>query len=357
MKQRLQKGSLLFIVTLFMAALSGCGKPYLSALDPAGEVARKQYDLMMWSVWIMVFVMVVVFAVFLTVLIRFRRKKGDESIPKQVSGNHKLEILWTIIPIVLLILIAIPTISQVFSLGDTKAMDKKKDAKQGALIVKVRASLYWWEFEYPGYGVVTSQELVVPTNQKVYFQVKASDVKHSFWIPSVGGKMDANTDNINKFWLEIDDQKAEDAGNVFYGKCAELCGPSHALMDFRVKAVPQDEFKAWISNMKNAKETKPASALAQEGQDVFKKSCISCHAVTPNDTRPEQARTAPNLATFGEREKVAGILDHDEANLKNWIKDPEKYKPGTKMPAFGDKLSDRQIDALAAYLMQMKAGE
>ncbi|GER68419.1 cytochrome c oxidase subunit 2 [Weizmannia acidilactici] len=357
MKWRLQKGSLLFIVTLVIAGLSGCGKPYLSALDPAGEVAREQYDLMMWSVWIMLFVMVVVFTIFVTVLIRFRRKKGDDSIPKQVAGNHKLEILWTIIPIVLLILIAIPTITNVFKLGDTKAMEKKKDGKHSPLVVKVRASLYWWEFEYPDYGVITSQELVVPTDQKIYFQVKASDVKHSFWIPSVGGKLDANTDNVNKFWLEIDHKKAEEAGNVFYGKCAELCGPSHSLMDFRVKAVSQSEFQNWINKMKNAKETKTTTALAQEGLDVFKKSCISCHAVTPNDTRPEQARTAPNLATFGEREKVAGILDHNEQNIKNWIKDPSKYKPGTKMPAFGNKLSDQEVDALAAYLMTLKAGK
>nr|WP_235801527.1 cytochrome c oxidase subunit II [Heyndrickxia acidiproducens] len=342
-------------VALSMAVLSGCGKPYLSALKPAGEVARKQYDLMMWSIWIMLFVMIVVLVIFVTVLIRFRRKKGDETLPKQVAGNHKLEILWTIIPVILLVLIAIPTITDVFKLGDTKAMEKKnKDGKHDALVVNVRASLYWWEFEYPDYGVVTSQELVVPTNQKVYFQVKASDVKHSFWIPSVGGKLDANTDNINKFWLEIDQKKAEEAGNVFYGKCAELCGPSHALMDFNVKAISSGDFQNWISQMKSAKKTQPATASAREGQKVFNKSCISCHAVTPSDTRPEQARTSPNLATFGERGKVAGILSYNEQNIENWIKNPSKYKPGTKMPAFGDQLSDKEVDALATYLMELK---
>ncbi len=86
-------------------------------------------------------------------------------------------------------------------------------------------------------GIVTSQDLVVPTNEKVYFNLKSMDVKHSFWIPAVGGKMDTNTDNVNKFWLEFDNTKANEAGNLFYGKCAELCGPSHALMDFKVKAI------------------------------------------------------------------------------------------------------------------------
>lgn len=84
--------------------------------------------------------------------------------------------------------------------------------------------MYWWEFEYPDYGIITSQDLVVPTDERVYFNLKASDVKHSFWIPAVGGKMDTNTDNTNQFFLTFDEKRAEEAGRLFYGKCAELCG-------------------------------------------------------------------------------------------------------------------------------------
>ena len=86
------------------------------------------------------------------------------------------------------------------------------------------------------YGVVTSQDLVVPTDEKVYFNLNASDVKHSFWVPAAGGKMDTNTDASISFILEFDSEKANEAKNLFYGKCAELCGPSHALMDFKVVA-------------------------------------------------------------------------------------------------------------------------
>ena len=197
----------------------------------------------------MVGVIIVVVVIFLYVIFKFRRK--DDKIPKQVEGSHKLEIIWTVIPILLLVVLAVPTVSATFNLADTSEMDKEDS---DALVVNVRASLYWWEFEYPNEKIVTSQDLVVPTDEKVYFNLKASDVKHSFWIPAVGGKIDTNTENINKFWLEFDSQKAAEAGNLFYGKCAELCGPSHALMDFKVKAVIRAEFDGWVGDMQSVTE-------------------------------------------------------------------------------------------------------
>jgi cytochrome c oxidase subunit II len=337
------------LLTMMTLILAGCGEPFLSTLKPAGEVAQIQYDLMLLSTAIMVGVIAVVTIIFIIVVTKFRRK--DDRIPKQVEGSHTLEIIWTVIPILLLLILTIPTVAATFKLADVSEMENKE---KDALVVNVRASLYWWEFEYPGLGVITSQELVVPTDQKVYFNLKASDVKHSFWIPAVGGKMDTNTDNINKFWLEFDSEKAIEAGNLFYGKCAELCGPSHALMDFKVKAMSQDEFKQWASAMQNYQEQQPASDLAQDGQEIFKQSCIGCHAVTPIDGRPEAARTAPNLATFGERSRIAGILDHSEKDLKEWLSNPEEYKPGNKMTNTYNALSPDQLDALSEYLMSLK---
>jgi cytochrome c oxidase subunit 2 len=292
--------------------------------------------------------------IFLIVVFRFRRK--DDKIPKQVEGSHKLEIIWTIIPIALLLILAIPTVYKTFQLSDVSAMDEKtEEGKNKALVVNVRANLYWWEFEYPNEGIVVGQELVVPTDEKVYFNLKASDVKHSFWIPSVGGKIDTNTENVNKFWLEFDSKKAKEAGNLFYGKCAELCGPSHGLMDFKVKAVSRAEFDKWVSDMQKVKEAeKPDTVLAQQGQEIFNQSCLGCHAVTPANTTPEAARLAPNLTNFGERSRIAGILDFNEENLKKWLKDPEKVKPGNKMSGTYNQLTDEQIDALTAYLMSLK---
>jgi cytochrome c oxidase subunit II len=351
--KRLTKWRLFSLFTMMTLILAGCGEPFLSTLTPAGEVAQIQYDLMLLSTAIMVGVIAVVTIIFIIVVTKFRRK--DDRIPKQVEGSHTLEIIWTTIPILLLLILAIPTVAATFKLADVTEMDQKnEEGKRDALVVNVRANVYWWEFEYPDLGIITGQELVVPTDQKVYFNLKASDVKHSFWIPAVGGKMDTNTDVVNKFWLEFDSKKANEAGNLFYGKCAELCGPSHALMDFKVKTLSKDEFKQWTTAMQNAEEVQPTSDLAQDGQEIFNKSCIGCHAVTPIDGRPEAARTAPNLATFGERSRIAGILDHNPDELKNWLANPETYKPGNKMTNTYNALSPEQLDALTEYLMSLK---
>jgi cytochrome c oxidase subunit II len=305
------------------------------------------------STWIMVGVIAVVTIIFVIVVMKFRRK--DDRIPKQVEGSHTLEIIWTTIPILLLLILAIPTVAATFKLADVTEMDQvNEEGKRDALVVNVRANLYWWEFEYPDLGIITGQELVVPTDQKVYFNLKASDVKHSFWIPAVGGKLDTNTDVVNKFWLEFDSEKAKEAGNLFYGKCAELCGPSHALMDFKVRAMSKDEFKQWTTAMKEAEEPEATTDLAQDGQEIFNQSCIGCHAVTPQDGRPEAVRTAPNLANFGERATIAGILEHTEDNLKKWLENPETYKPGNKMSNTYGKLTPEQLDALSEYLMNLK---
>lgn len=353
-------GRLSFLFLLLTLVLAGCGEPFLSTLKPAGEVAETQLTLLFISTSIMVLVILVVVIIYLIVLFRFRRKKGEENkIPKQVEGSHKLEIIWTVIPILLLLSLCVPTIAATFKLGDVKDMDKvDKDGNREALVVNVRANLYWWEFEYPDLGIITSQDLVVPTDEKVYFNLKASDVKHSFWVPAAGGKMDTNTDNENKFYLVFDKEKADEAGNLFYGKCAELCGPSHAYMDFKVKAVSHDEFNQWATAMqKNKEEVLPTSDLAKQGQEVFQaNNCIACHAVTANDARPETARTAPNLADFGNRTRVAGILEYNEENLKAWIQNPEKFKPGNQMYKEAN-LSEEELDALAEYLMGLKVQE
>ncbi|CAH2713398.1 Cytochrome c oxidase subunit 2 [Neobacillus rhizosphaerae] len=352
--KRLAKWRLISLFAILALVLSGCsGERFVSALRPAGEVADMQYDLMKLSTFVMVGVIVVVMIIFIIIFFRFRRK--DESIPKQVEGSHKLEIIWTVIPILLLLILAVPTVATTFHLADVSPMEKKNSK---VLTINVRSHLYWWDFEYPGQKLVTSQELVVPTNEKVYFNLKSMDIKHSFWIPAVGGKLDTNTDNINKFWLEFDDKRANEAGNLFYGKCAELCGPSHALMDFKVKAISRDKFDAWVTAMQGIKEPQKAQGdLAVQGQELFNQSCIGCHAVTSENKMPETARTAPNLTNFGDRSRVAGILDHNKEKLKEWISNPETYKPGNLMTGKYPKMSDQQLDALAEYLMGLKVQE
>lgn len=341
--------SLFSVMALFLA---GCGKPFLSTLQPVGEVADMQKSLILLSSAIMILVVVVVSIIFVYVVVKFRQRKGDkEIIPKQVEGSHKLEITWTVIPILLLLILAVPTVSYTFDLADVREMDKEES---DALVVNVTAHLYWWEFEYPEYGIVTSQDLYVPTDENVYFNLEASQVKHSFWIPSAGGKMDTNTDNTNRFWLNFDSKRVGQAENLFHGKCAELCGPSHALMDFKVKTMPREDFDQWVEKMKG-KEHAAETDLAQAGEEIFNQSCITCHAVGAD--AQADAGVAPNLTNFGDRTKIAGILDHTPEDLEKWLKNPEKVKPANLMTGTYGNLKQEEIDALVEYLMSLKVDE
>ncbi|TFE23656.1 cytochrome c oxidase subunit II [Cohnella luojiensis] len=330
---------LLPLLTGLVLLLSACGREDLSTLNPQGPVAEKQLDLMKLSIGIMALVVVVVFIICIYVLIRFRRRKGDKSIPKQVEGNHTLEIIWTVVPIVLLLILGVPTIKDVFGLAKDYSKDKN------AVQVKVTAHQYWWEFEYTDYGITTAQELIVPTDKTISFELVAADVKHSFWIPSIGGKMDTNPGVTNRMFLDFPKE------GVFRGKCAELCGPSHALMDFKAKAVSPSSFDRWVAAMK-APAVMPADA---EIAEKFTSQCLSCHAVGENG-----GNSAPNLTGIGGRQTVGGILYNDEGvpaekNLHDWIINPQEYKSGAMMPtAEENSLTPEEVSSIAKYLAEYK---
>lgn len=362
MMKGLKKWGLFSLLAAMMVFLSGCGEEFISALKPAGEVAHAQYKLLMLAISIMTLVVVVVTVIYLIAFFKFRRSVvGEDVMPKQVEGSHTLEIIWTTIPILLLLILAVPTVMTTYKLGDVAAMDEvDEDGNPVALTVNVTAKLYWWEFSYPKYDIVTSQELVVPTGEKVYFNLMAADVKHSFWVPAIGGKMDTNVDNLNRFYLVFDKESEDLKDGVFYGKCAELCGPSHALMDFKVKSLPRAEFDEWVVAMQNTADEKPVAN--QKGEEVFVQSgCIGCHATDATAVQggvKQSGTQGPNLATFGDRNRVAGFMPHDAENLEDWIRDTQKNKPGNKMPSYGeDQISNDEMDALVEYLMGLKVEE
>ena len=343
--------SLLAVVTVF---LSACGEEYISTLTPAGPVGKEQLNILLLSVAIMTFVVIVVSVIYLLAFVKFRRSKvGENFMPKQVEGSHTLEVIWTVIPIILLLILAVPTLTATYKFADVAAMDEvDEEGNKTALTVNVAAKLYWWEFEYPDLGIVTGQELVVPTGEKVYFNLIASDVKHSFWIPAVGGKMDTNVENVNKFYLQFDKESTDLKDGVFYGKCAELCGPSHALMDFKVKALERDAFDAWVASMKATEGNTADANSSDAGEAAFANSCLGCHAVSGVGTASVVPLSGPNLATFGDRNRVAGILEHDVENTAAWIMDTQEYKPGNTMPS--NLVSEEEAQAIAEYLMTLK---
>lgn len=323
---------LLSMAALAILALSGCSvDPKLNALQPKGTAGEIQLDLINISLLVMIGVFVVVIAIYIYALVRYRKRKGIERMPKQVHGNTTFEIIWTVIPIILLVVLAFPTVKYTFDLSDKPQGD--------ILEVKITGHQYWWEIEYPQLGIKTAQELVIPTNRKVHIELKGRDVLHSFWVPALGGKTDVIPGRVNYMWLD-----AKKPGE-YQGKCAELCGAGHALMNFKVYAKEQKDFDQWTNQMKQPVKT--VSATEKQGEQIFQQNCIGCHAgVNPRIKAPE-------LNHFGTRKTVAGILPNNEANVKKWLKQTEELKPGTQMPKI-DYLSDQELDALTKYLMSRK---
>jgi len=330
------------LLTLLVLVLSGCGKENISALIPKGYGAEVSMDLIVLTTSVMTFVFLSVMIIYTIVLVRFRKRKGTEDyIPKQVEGSKTLETIWTIIPIILVIIMLVPTVMAEFELADA-------DDRDDYINIKVTGNQYWWHFDYEDEGFQTSQDLYIPAGKKVYLDLVTDDVLHSFWVPSLSGKIDANPENVNTMFLETDEE------GVYYGKCAELCGPSHALMDFKVIVVSPEEYEQWVSDMKNFDpEDQELDAVAEEGKDLFEeKNCMNCHAVGSSDSQ-----TGPNLTGFGDRTKIAGILEPTKENLIEWIQDPESIKPGNKMTDTYPELSDDEADKIAEYLMELKASD
>lgn len=341
------------LTALMVLVLSACGREDLSTLNPQGPVAQTQLELMQISIAIMSIVVIVVFAISIYVIVKFRRKKGDNTIPVQVEGSHKLEIIWTVIPILLLVVLASVTLTRVFELAE----DHRDNPD--AIQVKVIAHQYWWEFQYPDLGITTSQELVVPKGKVVSITAETVDVKHAFWIPALAGKIDTNrTGNVNYMYFE-----APNTG-VFLGKCAELCGPSHGLMDFKVKVVEESSFKRWATSMMEPTALPEDANLAA----TFESQCLKCHAIDQ-----QSASAYPNLKGIGSRESVGGILINVEENEKEFKYEDTIYnnlvtwieynnldsvrdvsvKPGNHM-IDTYSLTKEEIEGIAAYLSELK---
>lgn len=327
--------------------LSGCGRDNLTAFVPKGYGADISMQLIILTTVVMSFVLIIVMVLLVIVLVRFRKKKGDPTItPEQVEGNKLLETVWTVIPIILVIIFSVPTVFATFHLADSK------DAADH-INIDVTGNQYWWHYDYQNEEISTSEDLYIPVNTKVYIHLITNDVLHSFWVPSISGKLDVNPENTNTMYIEAYEE------GVFFGKCAELCGPSHSLMDFKVVVVSQDEYDQWVSDMQEFDSDKlELDQVAADGKELFeKKGCVSCHATDSQDYSAGAVPIGPDLTNFGDRSRVAGYLEPTKENIVEWIKDPESLKPGNKMTGAYEPLTDDEADKIAEYLMQLKPSE
>jgi cytochrome c oxidase subunit II len=227
-----------FVAALVVAAIS-CNEAHPnSTLVPHSDLGREIDFLWDRLLLLGTIVFILVESILIYVVFRYRRR-DNQGTPPQTHGNVKLEIAWTLIPAVILVFIAVPTVRTIFI---TQAQ-----AAPGSLNIEVTGHQWWWEFRYPEYGVTTANEIYLPVGRTVNFRLRSADVIHSFWTPQLGGKRDVVTNRTNYIWYTPD---TTIAGSVWNGFCAEYCGSSHANMRFRVFTVTQQQFESWVAGQK-----------------------------------------------------------------------------------------------------------
>lgn len=348
------------LLLLAVLLLTACGQQLpQNSLDPAGPEAEKIDDLFWIAFWIATAIFVAVWAVLLFAVVRFRRRGAEDRPVKQVHGNMRLEVIWTMIPAVILAVIAVPTVRTIFDLRSAP------EPSENALEINVIGHQWWWEFQYPEYGITTANEMYIPADRAVYLRITSADVIHSFWVPRLNGKRDAVPGRLNYLTIEADEP------GVYLGQCAEFCGLAHADMRHRVFAVTDAEFEEWAARMAEPADI-PTGGLAADGWQTFQQVCVACHVVGGAENPVTQAidvgededwvvALAPDLTHYADRTTFGGAsFENTEDHLRAWLDNPSDLKPMDPdrndvaagrilgMPDFG--LDADQIEALIALL-------
>jgi cytochrome c oxidase subunit 2 len=383
--------------------LAGCAKDApQDTFQPAGSNAEKIDNLALPIFIIAGVVGLIVFAVIGYAVFRYRDRGQD--MPAQTHGKPALEIGLTILPAVLLLGIAVPTVRVVFDLAE------RDDAQ---CVINVTGQQWWWEYDYPAgecggveipQPIITSGELVIPSDTNVLLTVTSRDVIHSYWIPRLNGKKDAVPGRVHYLRMQADQP------GIYDGQCTEFCGLSHARMRQAAIALEPTDFATWVNNQLKPYEA-PTTDAAKAGESQFVSQCSRCHqvngltqdqggTVVPVLAQPDQyvvSGAAPNLSHLFTRTTFAGatfdLLTQrckdrlyaakpeefgalylqgvtpdcfNEANLRQWLRNAPGMKPmfadPNNLESTGGKyrgmpnlnLSDDQIDELIAYLIERK---
>lgn len=268
-------------------------------------------------------------------LVRYRERPGGPE-ARVVFGSRKLEIVWTGIPILSLIILSV-FVAWTMHVGDPPDPDDPPD-------LRIIGHQWWWELHYVKSGAVAANEIHLPVGQRLLVQIESADVIHDFWVPQLARKMDAVPGHPNHIWVEADHP------GTYLGVCAEFCGNEHAWMRFQVIAEPPDQFAGWLRAQVQLPPA-PTSADSQSGQKLFiERTCSNCHAVAGT---PANQRIGPDLTHIAGRRLLAGgALENTPENLAVWLHDPNIFKPSSNMPNL--KLPQNEIRQLVAYLETLK---
>jgi cytochrome c oxidase subunit 2 len=324
-------------------SLIGIEDAPLTTFEPKGPFAQR-IDNLFWPVfWIATAVFVLVEAGILVAVFLFRDREGAKE-AKQLHGSPKLEVLWTVIPALILAVIAVPSTAAVFDLTE---------CGPDAMEIQITGHQWWFEYHYPDAGIDTASVMVIPAGKEVCARMTSDDVIHNFWVPALNGKRYLIPGQTTELRLE-----ASEPGE-FWGHCAEFCGLSHSLMRARVLALPQGEYDAWVEAQQAPAALPEEGTPEWDGYQVYlNKGCTQCHTVrfdddTASNIIAREAFNGPELTHFASRGVFAGATlpeegeEHDTA-LKRWLADPPNVKPGSFMPNLA--LTEEEIDALIVWL-------
>ncbi len=320
-----------------------------NSLHPDGPAAHTIINLFTPFFWIAVVIGLGVFAATIVLPIKFRRREGNEN-PKQIHGNTFVEITWTVVPALILAVMAIFTVPTIFKLA-------KVPKGPDVIHVTVSGKQWWWEYQYPKEKIYTANELHIPINRPVVLTLVSDNVIHDFWVPELAGKKDVVPGHDN-----IETIEAKHAG-TYLGQCAEYCGLGHADMRLRVIAESQAEYDAWV------KTQQPTVTASQKTyiENVLAKQygCTNCHMFQGVST----AEVGPNLTHLADREIFAGgKYDLTYDNLWRWVYDAPSRKPNecprlpqpdpcrVGMPSFKNSvgMTPEQAQAIAKFLLTLK---
>ena len=370
--------TLALVAALVAVITTACatGRTPQDSLNPAGPESRYINNLFWPVFWIAVAVFVLVAGLVVTFVIKFRAR-GDDDRPRQIHGSPRLEIAWTIVPALLLIGVGTFSVMGIFHLARTpkgtpitlQAAGASTPGISGDVLhVNVFAHRWWFEFRYPGLGaggadLVTAGELHMPVGKNVYLSITSNEPKgtkegigpgviHNFWIPRLAGKIYAVPGRTSHLILNADNV------GTYSGQCTEFCGISHANMRMQAVAQTDADFAAWVLNQQQPQTAPTAvdqfsSPLVYAGYQLFNGTggCANCHTVSGTKAA---GQIGPNLTHLQARAGFAGfILALNDANLRQWLRNPQAVKPGTNM-VIPVKLTEDQITALIAYLDTLK---
>jgi cytochrome c oxidase subunit II len=337
---RYMKGLLAAGFFMLIAPALVCGQQaskvpniFRTEAGPADAIRRLSFFTLSITGLIFVFV----FSLLVYVTSRYRdRTPHDDTEPAQVSGSHQLELAWTVIPVLIVLILFFATFRVIETIQGA-------ETPRGAIQVTAIGHQYWWEFRYPELGVVTANELHIPVSDQAhptpsFIRLLSADTDHSFWVPQLAGKTDLIPNRINSMWID------PHATGMYVGQCSMFCGIQHANMLLRVYVESPDEFKRWIAEQQQPANTSDAVTA---GRQVFlRTACVNCHAIVGTIAN---GRFGPDLTHVMSRATIAaGAAMNTPENLKIWVKDPQKIKPGCLMPDM--QLSDKQVDDVVAYL-------